>query len=280
MRWADGRARWAAALACCAGALFGGGARAEAEDAGGRTQPPPSSAPRPAAAGTAGDDDEDDEMPPGHPPVEGASPHAHPASGQGMPGVFQPPEDTEQPDPSLAPGTIEVDLRDADDRPVPREAVTLGILVNSVAKGDSRRHVQTTTGDDGRAVFGGLDTSTSSTAYRVSSGYDGGLFAAAPFQLQQVHAMRVILHVYHVVRDLRLALIVCEATVAADLKDDRMQIEEALNVYNLGRTAWQPDDVRIPLPDGFTAFTAQASMSDQGVDQSGKIGRASCRERV
>jgi hypothetical protein len=77
------------------------------------------------------------------------------------------------------------------------------------------------------------------------------------------------LHVYPVARDFKDALIVCEETVAAEMRDDRIHIEEVLTIYNLGRTAWQPDDVRMPLPDGYTAFNAQASMSDQGVDDAG-----------
>ena len=99
-----------------------------------------------------------------------------------MPGVFEPPEDTERDDPSLPPGTIAVELRDADDKPVAGETVTLGILINSVAKGDSRKHVQQTTDAPGDAAFSGLDTA-SNIAYRVSVGYQGGAFAATPFQL-------------------------------------------------------------------------------------------------
>jgi hypothetical protein len=101
----------------------------------------------------------------------------------------------------------------------------------------------------------------------VSSGYQGGAFAASPFQLGQAKSMRVVLHVYPVTRDIGSALIVCETAVAAELRDDRIQIEEALTIYNLGRTAWQPDDVRMAMPDGYTAFNAQATMSDQGVDE-------------
>ena len=211
---------------------------------------------------------EDEEMPEGHPAVGNAeaNPHAHAGKTGAMPGVFEPPEDTEKADPSLAPGSIVVDLHDADDHPVPNEAVTLGILINSIAKGDSRKHLQANTDDKGVAVFSGLETA-GNIAYRVSSGYRGGSFAASPFQLGQAKAMRVILHVYPVVRDLGGALIVCEATVATELKDDRIQVEEALTVYNLGRSAWQPDDVRLALPEGFTAFNAQATMSDQGVDE-------------
>jgi hypothetical protein len=218
----------------------------------------------PPPAGT----DEDDELPEGHPAVEESNPHAHAGKGSGMPGVFEPPEDVEQEDPALAPGTIEVDLRDPDNKPVAGELVTLGVLVNSIAKGDSRKHVQATTDARGHAEFAGLETA-SNIAYRVSSGYQGGSFAASPFQLQQVKSMHVVLHVYPVTRDLGSALIVCEATVAAELRDDRIQVEESLTVYNLGRTAWQPDDARMALPEGFTAFNSQASMTDQGVDEAG-----------
>jgi hypothetical protein len=183
-------------------------------------------------------------------------------------GVFQPPEDTETADPKLAPGSITVDLRDADDKPVPRETVTLGVLINSIAKGDSRKHLQGTTDESGRTSFSGLETA-SNIAYRVSSGYQGGSFAATPFQLQQAGAMHVVLHVYAVTRDIREARIVCEATVASEVRDERIQVEEVLTIYNLGRNAWQPDGVTLALPAGYTAFSAQAAMSDQGVDEAG-----------
>jgi hypothetical protein len=210
---------------------------------------------------------EDQELPEGHPSVSDQNPHAHAGGkGAGMPGVFEPPEDVEREDSALAPGTILVELHDADDHPVANEVVTLGILINSVAKGDTRKHMQATTDAKGVAVFSNLETA-SNIAYRVSSGYRGGSFAASPFQLGQVKSMHVVLHVYAVTRDLGSALIVCETVVAAELRDDRIQVEEALTVYNLGKTAWQPDDVRMALPEGYTAFNAQASMSDQGVDE-------------
>jgi hypothetical protein len=210
----------------------------------------------------------EDELPPGHPSVEDSNPHGHAAGNAAVPGMFTPPEDTEQPDPALPPGTIVVELRDADDKPVPREEITLGILINSVAQGDSRKHLQGTTDERGRATFAGLDLA-SNTAYRVSAGYQGGAFAATPFQLAQAKAMRVVLHVYQVTHDIQQTLIVAEATVACEVREDRVQVEEALTIYNLGRFAWLPDGVTMKLPEGATAFNAQASMSDQGVDELG-----------
>src|SRR6202011_6055948 len=101
-------------------------------------------------------------------------------------------------------------------------------------------------------------------AYRVSVAKDGAAFAASPFQLPQGKAMRVLLHVYPVTHDIRQAFIGFEAIIYAELRDDRVQFQQALRVYNLGKVAWVPDDVVMKLPDGFTALTAQRSMTDQG----------------
>ena len=49
-------------------------------------------------------------------------------AGGSVPGMFTPPEDVEEAAPGLPPGTIAVDLRDADDKPVPGETITLGII--------------------------------------------------------------------------------------------------------------------------------------------------------
>ncbi len=219
----------------------------------------------PGAPEEGTDEPDTDELPADHPAVEDTNPHAHAGNGGGMPGVFHAPEDMEKEDPSLPPGTIAIEIHDADDKPVVSEPITLGILINSIANGDTRKHLQSTTDARGHVVFSGLEMA-SNIAYRVSSGYQGGSFAAMPFQLPTGKAMHVVLHVYKVAHDLREALVVCEAAVAAEMRDDRIQIDEALTVYNLGRTAWQPDDVRMALPAGYKAFNAQMTMSDQGVD--------------
>jgi hypothetical protein len=193
------------------------------------------------------------------------SPHGH-AAGDPASNVFQPPEDVEQEDPTLPAGSIAVELRDGDDRGVPGEIVTLGALINSIAKGDTRKHFQMTTDEHGRALFSGLEVA-SNIAYRVSSGYQGGSFAATPFQIPQGKALRVVLHVYPVTRSINAAVIVAQSVIAVELRDDRLQVEEALTFYNLGRVAWQPEDVKMSLPTGFTAFNFQTSMTDQGVEE-------------
>jgi hypothetical protein len=257
---------WIPALATTAFAQDAGKGKS-ARDAGANEAA--AAAPAPEATAPEGDE----ELPAGHPAVDDDNPHARAAAGTGaMPGTFQPPEDVEQPDPTLPPGVIVVDLHDADDKPVPNELVNLGMLINSIAKGDSRKHLQATTDARGRAVFSDLELA-SNIAYRISSGYQGGAFAATPFQLQQAKSMHVVLHVYPVTHDIQQALIVVEAVVACEVREDRIQVEQALTIYNLGRVAWQPDNVRMKLPAGYTAFNAQASMSDQGVDEVDGTGR-------
>src|ERR1700683_1474287 len=49
---------------------------------------------------------DDEALPEGHPAVgeTDGNPHSHAAKGNGMPGVFDPPEDVEKADPALPPG--------------------------------------------------------------------------------------------------------------------------------------------------------------------------------
>lgn len=201
---------------------------------------------------------------------EPQTPHSH-GGGGGAPGMFRPPQDGDVDDATLPPGTIAVDLRDADEKPLANEPVTLGILIQSVAKGDARSKRAAVTDGSGRATFDQLDASTG-TAYRVSVVREGATFAAMPFQMAPGKSKRVSLHVYPVVRDIRQAFLGFEAIVYAEVRDDRIQIQQALRVYNLGKNAWVPEDLVMSLPDGFTALNAGESMSDQGIDPVEKRG--------
>jgi hypothetical protein len=207
-------------------------------------------------------------LPEGHPPVASTT---SPGEGATTDDPSQPPTDIERQDPSLPAGTIAVEVRGGDETPIVQQTVNLGILINSIAKGDTHKHLQNVTDNRGLAVFSGLET-LSNIAYRVSVGYEGGSFAAMPFQIPEGTAMRVVLHIYPVTRDIGSAIVASQITVEAEPRDDRMHVEEAVTIYNLGRTAWQPDDIQIALPPGYTAFGAQQSMSDQGFDEgNGKV---------
>ena len=78
--------------------------------------------------------------------------------------------------------------------------------------------------------------------------------------------MRVQLHVYPVTHDIQKALIVSQVVLYTEMKDDRTQVEQAITFFNLGRTAWVPDDLVIGLPDGFTALNGQQGMGGEGIE--------------
>lgn len=206
------------------------------------------------------------DLPPGHPPTgSGApAPQQNPHAGA-VPGMFEPPADTETEEAELPPGTILVELRDADDHPLPRTPITLGVLHQSVARGESREHKAAVSDDRGLTRFDSLETG-SGIAYRVTVPKDAATFAALPFQLSAAKGMHVVLHVYPVTRDINKALVVMQTVMFLELKDDRVQVEEAVSVFNLGRVTWVPDGVVMNLPKAFTALNSGQQMSDQGVD--------------
>ena len=219
---------------------------------------------------------DEEPLPAGHPQVgaQGGSQAApSPPRGSGGSGsqMFQPPPDSNEEDTRLPAGTIAVTLLDGDNAPLPNTAVTLGILHNSVAKGESREHKLAVTDANGVVTFANLEH-VSGVAYRVSVVKDGGTFWASPFGLSAEKGMRVSLHVYPVTHDIETALIVSQVVVYAEMKDDRVQFEQALTIYNLGRVAWVPDGVMLGLPADFTELNGQDSMSGEGVTSIEKKG--------
>jgi hypothetical protein len=236
--------KFAAPLLALLLTLAGGTARAQ-------SAAPSASAPPPAAAPSAN------------------SPHG---GGGGLPnGMFEPPPDTADADDRLPEGTIEISILDGDNRPVPRTNVTLGVLHQSVAKGESREHKNAATSDAGIVTFDHLEPG-SGIAYRVSVAAEGATFAATPFQLPLGKGFKVGLHVYPVTHDINQALVVMQSILYAEMKDDRVQLQQALTVYNFGRVAWVPSDLILGLPENFTALSGTQQMSDIGVDPIEKQG--------
>lgn len=206
---------------------------------------------RPALAQGEPQDQAEEQEPAGDPHGGGA--------GAAMPNG--PPQDGAVADPRLPHGTIEVMLLDGEGKPIPSTEVTMGVLVSSVSQGDRRSRSTATTDAEGRARFDKLETGLG-VAYRVSVVREGATFAATPFNMPPSSGMRAQLHVYPVVRDVTQALIVSQAMFFAEVKDDRVQIQQAFRLYNFGKNAWVPDDLVLPLPPEFTGFAAQQGMSD------------------
>jgi hypothetical protein len=205
----------------------------------------------PAMPDEGGDGDDDDPMA-GQP-----NPHAGgDAHGGGDPRFFQAPPDGTQEDPSLPVGTIVVSLRDAKDQPVPRGPIALSELFNTVAKGESPERVtQRDVGEDGITRFDGL-TIGSSTTYKVSSQRGAGHYDVPRFSLNDKAGKRVVLHVYDASANIEELPAGSQGMVYVSLREDAIQIEQLLSVFNLGPVSWTPEVV-MSLPAGFKAFNKQ-----------------------
>lgn len=224
-------------------------------------------------------------LPPGHPVPNGnapgaaaepdvvdGDPHGHGAGGHGdSGGMFQAPEDRATEDPALPVGSLEIHVADPSGRPLPNANVTLGIIYNSVAKGESRKRLSLTTNELGVARLDHLE-SGSAVAYRPMVMTDGATFSVMPFRMPDKSGMRALLHVYPVVEEIEAALVVTQSMLYTEVKDDRVQVQQAFKIYNFGKSAWVPRDLVVPLPETFTAFTSQQGMSDVGVDAVPKKG--------
>lgn len=221
-----------------------------------------------ALSGLAHAQEDDEEMPADHPPT-GQMPAGHPGGGgRGGPSDLgmEPPADDIQDAPELPAGSIEVLIRDADDRPVAEAPVGLGILHNSVATGEQRERLNATTDARGITRFDGMKIGAAHS-YAVSSVRGPSRYEADPFNMPEHGGRRVILHVYDTVTAIEDAQIGMRALAFLSLKEDAIQVESMLEVFNLGQKAWQAD-VPVALPPGFRAFNKGEEGGIANVDPS------------
>lgn len=176
------------------------------------------------------------------------------------------PENASREDEALAKGTIRIRVRNEKGEPVANQVVILGVLENSVAKGERREQFNKLTDASGDAVFESQRVA-SGLAYRVRTFREGAVFFAPPFTLGETRGTNVLIHVFPVVREVEKAQIAFETVLFSELRDDRIQFDEVFTIHNLGSSAWLAEGVTLALPKAATGFSAQQSMSDQAVTQ-------------
>ena len=204
-----------------------------------------------------------DTLPKDHPPMSGmesngqaTNPHA----------LAEAPDNQAREDETLSKGTIRIRVRNEKGEPVADQVVILGILENTVAKGERREQFNKLTDASGDVVFASQRVA-SGLAYRVRTFRDGAVFFAPPFTLSETRGTNVLIHVFPVVREIDKAQVAFETVLFAELRDDRIQFEEQFTIHNLGSSAWFVEDMQLALPKAATGFSAQPSMSDQAVSQ-------------
>jgi hypothetical protein len=254
-------------------ALATAGMLAAAAPAIGQTKAAPTaSASASASAAPSAQPASSGSLPPGHPPVG----HGGDAQAQGDrdsdPRFFTPPQDVALDDPSLPAGSIVVVVKDAKDKPLPGAPITLSILHSSVARGEARDRKSAVADADGAARFDGLSVGTGHS-YEAITTRGPARYGYAPVGLGDKVGKRITVHAYDAsskVEDLAVAM---QGLVFASLREDSIQVEQLVSVYNLGPIAWTADTT-FPLPKGFKAFNKQESTGDARVEEVSGTGAA------
>lgn len=260
----------AVAVALIAGVAFaqapsasavGGVARPSAKPAGSaRVAPAGSTKAAPAASGAPEANAKGEGAAPPNP--HGAeNPHAGMASPHGGTNPHgQPTPDSSAPASDLPPGTLDVTIVDADDRPLAGIDVRLGILSQKISEGEQRTQKNAKTNAEGKVRFTELGT-TNDKSYRVTVQSGPAEYGSAPFNLRDNAGHRVLLHVYPSTSEMGRT-VVFGAFVSVEPRDDVFQCDMVLHVFNVSRMGWIPNGVVVTLPEGFKAFSAEESMSD------------------
>lgn len=229
------------------------------------------------------------DMPPGHPPTGGMPPGHPPTGDDGDPDdapqgaasptnphgggsgakrgqMFDAPPDTAEDDVTLPIGTIVLMLRDAQEKPIPAAEVTLGIVHNTVATGESRERKSGVTDGEGNLRWDGLPPGTG-TSYRASVTNGNATFGTEPFSLGDRTGKRVLLHVYKASPNIEETLVGAQGLVYLALREDSITFENLYGIFNLGQVAWVPENQTVELPEGYKAFNRPDSMDGVGIDE-------------
>ena len=226
---------------------------------------------KPTASAAAGG------LPAGHPPTGEGMPAGHPkvgadpgdeASPHGRGGgreFFTPPPDGAVDDPSLPAGTIVVNIKDAQDRPLPQAPIVLGVLHSTVAKGDTHERKTATTDDSGAVRFDGLSFGSGHT-YEVTTTRGPARYAHPPVGLGDKVGKRIVVHAYESSPRIDSLAVAMQGAVFVSLRESAIQVEQLISVYNLGPISWTAD-AKFQLPAGFKAFNKPETSGDARIEE-------------
>ena len=194
------------------------------------------------------------------------------------PGAEQPPEDLSAPSTALPPGTVAVQVRDANERPLSGTDVRLMQSLFGHEDEPSKTVRQARTDADGKVTLTGL-AGGRGVAYEVRVEAGRAVFSSGQFDLNPDRGQEVTLHVYPATSDLGDTQVAMQAVAYVVPRDDVFQWEFLLTVFNMGKVAWVTEDTRLGLPAGSSAIESEPRAPGLGwVPESGSarlVGTAS-----
>ena len=189
----------------------------------------------------------------------------------GVAGIPEATPDKSEPAADLPAGTIEAQIVDDKDQPVPHVEVRLAVMFQSIAEGESKSQRLGRADANGKVKFSGLERG-GNFSYRVTIKSGAAEYASPPLQLREAAGHRVLLHSYPVTRDVQASMVGMRGFIYVEPRDDVFQFEVLFRVFNVGRTTWVPSNTSMRLPEGYKAFKANESMSDTRFEADGAEG--------
>ncbi len=175
-------------------------------------------------------------------------------------------------EPQMAPGTIGVVVRGADNKPLAGAEVRLTVLHESIEHGNSEKEVTATSNADGNAGFTKQPTDTS-YQYEVVVRQGSARYSSGPFRLKTTHGQLVLMHVYPTTPSIDDTFIVTRALYVVEPRDDVFQVQVLFRFHNTNPMTWVPEHFSIPLPAGASAFRPANTTGDiRLLEQSGEVG--------
>lgn len=231
-------------------------------------QPMPAAPAAPVMPGMGGEPEGDPRMPPGHPATGG--PGA--PGGQENPNLPRIPRDSSGPASSVPASTIDAVVLDENDKPVANVPVTLWLLRQSVAQGDSRTTKTATSDANGFVRFSGLLT-TSDWSYQIKVQAQGesnatATYGSPAFNLMGNTGWMVRIHRFPVTTRFEDLIAGFEFVVASlDIREDAIEVAMEFNLVNLSPKAWGLGaGLDLALPTGFKGLRAAETMDDLKVE--------------
>lgn len=232
---------------------------------------PAEAPPMPPMPGMGGEPEGDPRLPPGH-PATGAPGAAGAPGGQENPNLPRIPRDTSGPASSVPASTIDAVVLDENDKPIANVPVTLALLRQSVAQGDSRDMKTATSDAKGFVRFSGLQT-TSDWSYQIKVSAQAeanatATYATPPFNLMGNTGWMVRIHRFPVTTRFEDLIAGFEFVVASlDIREDAIEVAMEFNLVNLSPKAWSlGSGLELGLPTGFRGLRAAETMDDLKVE--------------
>jgi hypothetical protein len=172
----------------------------------------------------------------------------------------------------LPPGEIEVRLNGKDMKGIEDQEVTLVITKQSIERGDAESKLTARTDSRGVARFQGQVTE-SDHVYDLVVGVGAARYSTGQFQFRSTEVgMRAVVPIYESSNTLDGLLVLTRTLVAVVPQDNLFVVDVLLRVENYGEVAWLPDNVVLPLPEGFKALNVQDAKGDAHFEAAGDEG--------